>query len=101
MIRGEWVISFAKSHSRECALPMKATPKAVSITANTKMNFAHCTRLSWLLPAEGRLLCKVIINKIHQLVNPYNKKKTCCMDDSYCIQVHLVTMELHPPFLTG
>ena len=41
MIRGEWVISFAKSHSRECALPMKATPKAVSITANTKMNFAH------------------------------------------------------------
>ena len=40
-----------------------------------KMNFAHCTRLSWLLPAEGRLLCKVIINKIHQLVNPYNKKK--------------------------
>ena len=75
MIRGEWVISFAKSHSRECALPMKATPKAVSITANTKMNFAHCTRLSWLLPAKGRLLCKVIINKIHQLVNPYNKKK--------------------------
>ena len=76
MIRGEWVISFAKSHSsRECVLPMKATPKAVSITANTKMNFAHCTRLSWLLPAEGRLLCKVIINKIHQLVNPYNKKK--------------------------
>ena len=75
MIRGEWVISFAKSHSRECALPMKATPKAVSITANTKMNFAHCTRLSWLLPAEGRLLCKVIINKIHQLINPYNKNK--------------------------
>ena len=49
MIKGEWVISFAKSHSRECALPMKATPKAVSITENTKMNFAHCTRLSWLL----------------------------------------------------
>ena len=97
MIRGEWVISFAKSHSRECALPMKATPKAVSITANTKMNFAHCTRLSWLLPAEGRLLCKVIINKIHQLVNPYNKKKHAV----WMIQVHLVTMELHPPFLTG
>ena len=40
-----------------------------------KDELAHCTRLSWLLPAEGRLLCKVIINKIHQLVNPYNKKK--------------------------
>ena len=34
MIRGEWVIVYAKSHSRECALPMKAMPlnslKAVS-----------------------------------------------------------------------
>ena len=43
MIREEWVIVYAKSHSRECALPMKATPlnslKAVSIMANTK--FAH------------------------------------------------------------
>ena len=27
MIRGEWVISFAKSHSRECALPMKGYAK--------------------------------------------------------------------------
>ena len=26
MIGGEWVIVYAKSHSRECALPMKATP---------------------------------------------------------------------------
>ena len=26
MIRGEWVIVYAKSHSRECALPMKAMP---------------------------------------------------------------------------
>ena len=25
MIRGEWVISFAKSHSRECALPAKGS----------------------------------------------------------------------------
>ena len=45
MIRGEWVIVYAKSHSRECALPMKAMPlnslKAVSITANTNINFAH------------------------------------------------------------
>ena len=34
MIRGEWVIVYAKSHSKESALPMKATPlsslKAVS-----------------------------------------------------------------------
>ena len=45
IIRGELVIAYAMSHSRECALPMKATPlnslKAVSITANTMMNFAH------------------------------------------------------------
>ena len=43
MITGEWVIVYAKSHSRECALPMKATPlnSLKAVVANTKMNFAH------------------------------------------------------------
>ena len=51
MIRGEWVISFAKSHSRECALPMKATPKAVD---HGKHKDELCTLYTTLMAIASR-----------------------------------------------